>query len=250
MESHAATHLHRAVIDVKRGITWRVRASTPSPFHSTARRCVSYSVFIETPPKQSGMAGTDGFSNPGKLSFEPFRANRRAILTEPRFWAGSKMGRAKWGDYTCECARMKARMSSGNSQVTNTVFGSEQLLMWRCWREISKKNWRILLFAPGKCSGWQLQKGCLWFRAPAQMQNLTFFAECACGSCCTQYATKTFFSTLVWCWIKWKSGAFSSCTKQKQQQWKHQGKHPVDSAGKMEFILLSLCLYPDSAFNW
>lgn len=40
MESHGATHLCRAVIDVKRGIAWRVRASTPWPFHSTARRCI------------------------------------------------------------------------------------------------------------------------------------------------------------------------------------------------------------------
>lgn len=40
MESHSATHSRRAVIDVKRGITWRVRANTPLPFHSTARRHV------------------------------------------------------------------------------------------------------------------------------------------------------------------------------------------------------------------
>lgn len=107
--------------------------------HCTTPR--SYSVFIETPPKQSGMAGTDGFSNPGKLSFEPFRVNRRVILPEPWLLAGRK-GWAKWGRYTCECTRMKAW--AGNSGATNTVFGSEQLLMWRCWLEIPKKNWHIL----------------------------------------------------------------------------------------------------------
>lgn len=109
--------------------------------HCTTAR--SYSVFIETPPKQSGMAGTDGFSNPGKLSFEPFRANRRVILPEPRLLAGRK-GWAKCGGYTWECTRMKACMSAGNSRATNAVFGSEQLLMWRCWLEIPKKNWHIL----------------------------------------------------------------------------------------------------------
>lgn len=31
-------------------------------------RLASYPLFIETPPKQSGMAATDGSSNPGKLS--------------------------------------------------------------------------------------------------------------------------------------------------------------------------------------
>lgn len=171
--------------------------SEQAPRRPVSQRCAtlrSYSVFIETPPKQSGMAGTDGFSNPGKLPFEPFRANRRVILTEPRF---GRMGRAKWGGYTCECTPMKACMSSGNSQVPNTGFGSEQFLMWRCWLGLSKKNWHILLFAPGKCSGWQLQKQRLWFRAPAQMQNLTFFAESACGSCWTQCATKAFFHTCL-----------------------------------------------------
>lgn len=160
------------------------------------------------------MAGTDGFSNPGKLSFEPFRANRRVILPEPRLLAGRK-GWAKWSGYTCECTRMKACMSAGNSRAKNAVFGSEQLLMWRCWLDIPKKNWH-LVFAPGKCSGWQLQKDCLWFTAPVQTQKLT-----ACGSCCTQYANKTFFFTLVWCRLKWKSGDFSSQSKQNNsKKWK------------------------------
>lgn len=109
--------------------------------HCTTPR--SYSVFIETPLKQSGMAGTDGFSNPGKLSFEPFRVNRRVILPEPRLLAG-RMGWVKWGRYTCECTRMKACVWAGNSGAPNIVFGSEQLLMWRCWLEIPKKNWHIL----------------------------------------------------------------------------------------------------------
>lgn len=34
-----------------------------------------------------------------------------------------------------------------------------------------------------------------------------------------------FFPTLVWCWIKWKSGAFSSGTKQKENHWEKQPVH-------------------------
>lgn len=65
--SHSATHGATIVIDVKGGIKLCFGANTSLLLCSTV--CLtSYSVFIETPPKQSGMAGTDGSSNPGKLS--------------------------------------------------------------------------------------------------------------------------------------------------------------------------------------
>lgn len=89
------------------------------------------------------------------------------------------------------------------------------LLMWRCWLEISKKNWHILclLLANVQDGGFkrtacdsELRHKC---KISLSLQSLQ------CGSCCTRYATRSFFFTLVWCWIEWKSGAFSSCTKQK-----------------------------------
>lgn len=65
--SHGATHGATIVIDVKGGIKLCFGANTSLLLCCTV--CLtSYSVFIETPPKQSGMAGTDGSSNPGKLS--------------------------------------------------------------------------------------------------------------------------------------------------------------------------------------
>lgn len=65
--SRGVTSVHPVVIDVKSGIKLCFRANLSMPFHYTACHAAC-SVFIETPPKQSGMAGTDGSSNPGKLS--------------------------------------------------------------------------------------------------------------------------------------------------------------------------------------
>lgn len=113
--------------------------------HCAARH--SYSVFIETPLKQSRMAGTDGFSNPGKLSFEPFRANRRVILPESGFLEG-RMGRAESGGYTRECTRMNACASS--------LALNCHLLTLNVLTGDFKVELTHFVFAPGKCSGWRL----------------------------------------------------------------------------------------------
>lgn len=61
--SYSLTNCDPFITNVK----MRIKPCSCSKLYSDIY-CAVYSVFIETPPKQSGMAGTDGSSNPGKLS--------------------------------------------------------------------------------------------------------------------------------------------------------------------------------------
>lgn len=67
------------------------------------------------------------------------------------------------------------------------------------------------------------------------MQNLPFFAEFTYGSCCTQYATKTFFHTCSILGVKVWSLFMSHKTKATKRRISREATCAL-LAGKMEFL--------------
>lgn len=188
-ESHGATHLHRAVIDVKRGIARRVKANTPPPFHSTVRRRIPIQYLLRHLRSNLGwqaqMASLIQVNYLLNLSEQTDHHSAAAPALSRQKGLG-KVKRVHMWMHTHESMHVRRERRGYKHRLWLWAVTDVKVLT-----RDSKEKLTHLVFAPGKRSGWQLQKGCLWFRVPAQTQNLTFFVESACGSCCIQYANKT-----------------------------------------------------------